>query len=189
MEFSDTGKQGIFFFEEITSTMDVARNLCRKEPEPVVVAKKQTEGRGRHGRKWISDEGGLWVSVVWANIDQKLLKYIFLVVAVAIIKTLEEFDISARIKIPNDIYIKNRKIAGILIENLEKCVIIGIGVNVNNKIKEKMDEAVSCSDILGYPLNLNSILYILLKNLCSAREQFTKDAEKFLDNARGLLIE
>ncbi|MCM8760053.1 MAG: biotin--[acetyl-CoA-carboxylase] ligase [Candidatus Omnitrophica bacterium] len=179
----------VFFIEETTSTMDVARSLCKEQNEFAVVAKKQTKGRGRQGSVWISDEGGLWVSVVWRETGQNLQKYLFMISAISIVETLSFFGISAKIKLPNDIYARNRKIAGILIENLKDCVIIGIGINVNNRIEDKMDQAVSCSFLLGHSLDLKKVLDVLLSNLNLAKALFEKDAEGFLSKIKGLLIE
>ncbi|MCM8764135.1 MAG: biotin--[acetyl-CoA-carboxylase] ligase [Candidatus Omnitrophica bacterium] len=188
MEIREIARKKVFFFEKTTSTMDIARQLCEIEFEPVIVAGVQTKGRGRQGRQWISDKGGLWVSVIWRDISRDLLNYLFVVVGFAIIETLRDFEISAKIKLPNDIYIRDQKIAGVLIENLNKCVIIGIGINVNNQISEKMDDATSCSEILGHFLELEKVLEHLLRNLYLARNQFETDAERFSNNIRGLLI-
>ncbi|MCM8815292.1 MAG: biotin--[acetyl-CoA-carboxylase] ligase [Candidatus Omnitrophica bacterium] len=188
MEIHEIATKKVFFFKKTTSTMDVARQLCQSEFEPVVVAETQTKGRGRHGREWVSDRGGLWVSVVWKDVSKNLLNHLFLVVSVSIIQTLNEFKISAKIKLPNDIYVRDNKIAGVLIENLNGCVIIGIGINVNNQISEKMDDATSCKEILGYSLDLEKVLEHLLRNLYLIRSQFETNAEKFLDKIKGLLI-
>ncbi|HXK44658.1 MAG TPA: biotin--[acetyl-CoA-carboxylase] ligase, partial [bacterium] len=167
---------------------DVARNLCEKENECVVVANKQTHGRGRHGRKWISDEGGLWVSLVWRNVNEELLRYLFIIAAQAVVDTLEQWGISARIKLPNDVYVGRSKIGGILIENLKQCVIIGIGININNTLDETMDDATSCKKILGKNLEVESVLAYLLKNLQQARKEFELNAEGFLSKVKGYLI-
>ncbi|MCX7706049.1 MAG: biotin--[acetyl-CoA-carboxylase] ligase [bacterium] len=179
----------VFFLEETTSTMDVARDFHEKENEFVIVAKKQTRGRGRQGRVWISDEGGLWLSVVWHKIDQNLMKYLFIISAISIIETLKIYGISAKIKFPNDIYIGSKKIAGILIENLKDCVIIGIGINVNNRIEDKMDESISCRSILGQTLDLDIFLSDLLINLEKVRNHFKKDSQELLNKIKGFLIE
>ncbi len=178
----------IFFFDNVASTMDVARTLCEKENEFVVVAKKQTHGRGRQGRAWISNEGGLWMSVAWRNVDEKMLRYLFIIVAKAVVDTLEQFGIVSRIKLPNDIYVKKSKIGGILIENLSLCVIIGIGINVNNTLDETMDDATSCKEILGKNLEVESVLACLLKNLQQVRKEFKLNAEGFLSSVKGYLL-
>ncbi|MCM8823003.1 MAG: biotin--[acetyl-CoA-carboxylase] ligase [Candidatus Omnitrophica bacterium] len=188
MEIHEIATKKVFFFKKTTSTMDIARQLCEIEFEPVVVAETQTKGRGRQGREWVSDQGGLWVSVVWEDVSKNLSNYLFLVVGLAIIETLNDFEISAKIKLPNDIYIQNQKVAGVLIENLNRCVIIGVGLNLNNQISEKMDDATSCKEILGYSLDLEKVLEHLLRNLYLIRSQFETNAERFLDKIKGLLI-
>lgn len=189
MEIREIAGTKVFFLKETTSTMDVARNLCEKENEFAVVANRQTIGRGRQGRSWISDDGGLWISIVWREIDHSLLKYLFIISAVSIIETLKIFKISAKIKLPNDIYVQNKKIAGVLIENLRECAIIGIGININNQIDDKMVEAISCSKLLGYNVDLNNVLNFLLKNLNLTRKRFEKNSEEFLNGIKEFLIE
>ncbi|MGB9643307.1 MAG: biotin--[acetyl-CoA-carboxylase] ligase [Candidatus Ratteibacteria bacterium] len=184
----DIANYNIFVFDEVTSTMDVARSLCEKENEFVVVAKKQTQGRGRQGRVWVSNEGGLWVSVVWRNVDEKILRYLFIIAAQAVVDTLEQFGIISRIKLPNDIYVKKCKIGGILIENLSQCVIIGIGINVNNELDETMDDATSCKEILGKNLEVKSVLTSLIQNLQKTRKAFNLNAEGFLSKVKGHLL-
>jgi BirA family biotin operon repressor/biotin-[acetyl-CoA-carboxylase] ligase len=188
MEKKKIGHYDVFFFDELTSTMDVAREMIDYGCEYAVVAKVQTDGRGRHGRKWISNEGGLWISIVWKHVDKNLLKYMFLVVAKSIVETLKNFGISSRIKLPNDIYAENRKISGILIENLRACVIIGIGINVNNDLDEEMGDATSCRNIIGCTLNLDSVLNLTIENLDKSRSCFVSDNDEFFNEIKGLLI-
>ncbi len=177
----------VFFINETTSTMDIAKKKVGQETEFVIVARRQTEGRGRLGRKWISDEGGLWASIVWKDIE-KIVNYLFIVVALAILETLRFYGIDGKIKLPNDIYCGRKKIAGVLIETSGRCAIIGIGININNHINDKMDEATSCVELIGHKLSLNDVLSTLLENLARKRRDFEADPERFLNNIKGNLI-
>jgi BirA family biotin operon repressor/biotin-[acetyl-CoA-carboxylase] ligase len=109
-------------------------------------------------------------------------------VAKSIVETLKNFGISSRIKLPNDIYAENRKISGILIENLRACVIIGIGINVNNDLDEEMGDATSCRNIIGCTLNLDSVLNLTIENLDKSRSCFVSDNDEFFNEIKGLLI-
>ncbi len=128
-------------YESVSSTNDLARALADKgEPEgTVVLADEQKRGRGKWRRVWISPQGeGIWMSLILRpKLKPEDTAKITLMTAVAIVKALDkQLGIKARIKWPNDILVKGKKIAGILTEmKTEKAkvkfVIVGIGVNTN----------------------------------------------------------
>ncbi len=131
--------ENYIFFEEINST-----NVYAKEKNlphgTVVLAENQTAGKGRKGRKWISQKGkGLYFSIVLKETlpINDFLIYSLLFPAV-IKRTLEDFIFQKiYIKWPNDLYINNKKFAGFLIEseiegNEISKIVVGIGINVNN---------------------------------------------------------
>ena len=118
--------------EETASTNEDAR---AGRPGDVFTAAYQTAGRGRLDHKWISPRGeNLMMSVVLdvANLDPIQVATLPLVAGVAVMKALETWIDSARlaIKWPNDVWVEGRKIAGILCERVNDCVIVGLGVNV-----------------------------------------------------------
>ena len=128
----------IEYFREVTSTNDSASSTARKHGD-IIWAEQQTKGRGQRGNSWESAPGkNLTFSVVIQ--PQKLSAenqfYISKTVSIAVVEALSELGIPAEIKWPNDIYIGDRKVAGILIENdlqgshIVKSV-LGIGLNVN----------------------------------------------------------
>lgn len=128
-------------FDEIGSTNTEALNQARRgAPEGVsVVARRQTAGRGRYGRVWVSEkDAGLYLSIVLRpKIDIKYLPLITLMTAVAVHDTLEElYEIDCDIKWVNDIHVDGRKICGILAETTETktglAVIVGIGINLKS---------------------------------------------------------
>jgi BirA family biotin operon repressor/biotin-[acetyl-CoA-carboxylase] ligase len=136
----------IIRYDTVTSTNEVLKELALDEigSGTVVTAKIQTGGRGRLGRTWESPDGGLWLSVL-LEIDQKIDNNKFGLVplmagssvATAI---LMEYGVDAGVKWPNDVMIDGRKVCGILCEMVEhegtRYIIIGIGINVNNRVKE-----------------------------------------------------
>lgn len=117
--------------EQTESTNDLAREL------PIwsaIRADTQSAGRGRRGSAWESSKGGLWASYTIPS-----LKHHFPSVAIGslIVCRLREFceSPSIRLKFPNDLYIDNAKLGGILIESPEPDRwIVGIGINVNNPL-------------------------------------------------------
>ncbi|HJB85153.1 MAG TPA: biotin--[acetyl-CoA-carboxylase] ligase [Candidatus Alistipes merdigallinarum] len=129
---------GFYYFDELTSTNDEARDP-RYEAGDVILAERQSRGRGQKGNRWSSESGvNLTFSVILcpgflpAERQFRLLQS----VALAVADTLDAFDVPARIKWPNDIYAGDRKAVGMLIENdlSNGCIarsIAGIGINVN----------------------------------------------------------
>ncbi len=122
------------------STMDEVKKLEYKTYEPLAIyAEKQKEGRGRRENKWISNKGNLFLSLKLKKISINkpfMLNYLTsIVVYECLLNYLSHKKIY--IKWPNDILVRNKKIAGILAEmtnvsgQLEN-VIIGIGVNIKN---------------------------------------------------------
>lgn len=128
-------------FQETSSTNDVVERLARDGvPEGVVVfAESQHKGRGRLGRKWISPPGkGLWFSVLLRpNLRPQEATQVTVLAATALARALRQHgDFRPAIKWPNDILIRERKVAGVLTElaaeiDRIRYVILGIGVNVN----------------------------------------------------------
>lgn len=126
------------YLTETTSTNDEARD-DRYSHGCVVVAERQTAGRGQRGNRWSSREGcNLMFSVVLAPAFLPAAHQFLLseAVSLAVADALGTYGIEASVKWPNDIYVGERKIAGILIENdikggVMSRSIAGIGLNVN----------------------------------------------------------
>ena len=128
------GKAGWKLFEcgSAASTNDLARELPAWS---AVRADIQTGGRGRFGRVFVSDRGGLWISAVLPA-DGGLEKWagFSLMVGVHLVRMLEDLNIpSARLRWPNDLMSGPKKLAGLLIEQSAKEVlIVGFGLNISN---------------------------------------------------------
>ena len=138
----------IFKFKSVTSTNDAAINLIKEEKKEVgcVYADKQIKGRGSHGREWISDEGNLFGSIFFPLKNNyppfNEFSIINPIIISGVIKHFcEEKNIT--LKYPNDVFVNEKKICGILQEliNLDnrKFLIVGIGVNIvtNPNINKK----------------------------------------------------
>ncbi|MDD3669384.1 MAG: biotin--[acetyl-CoA-carboxylase] ligase [Alphaproteobacteria bacterium] len=111
-------------FDALDSTQDEARAY---PPYSVVVAERQTRGRGRMGRTWESPAGNLYLTAVVPDFGDRTPQLAF-VAAVALAEALADFPV--RLKWPNDVLLDGRKIAGILLERAEGKVLVGVGVNV-----------------------------------------------------------
>lgn len=141
----------IHYFSNLDSTNShVKKNLPVYNTGDIILADMQTEGRGRQGKKWVSSSGeGLYFSILLKNNwNLKKLNFLTLVIATSIDKALKDLGFNSEIKWPNDIYINDRKVAGVLVENIIDSfnnTIIGIGVNINNRSfnPELIDKATS----------------------------------------------
>ena len=136
--------RNIQYFDTIDSTNKKTKEIAEESTDgTVIISEEQTLGRGRLGRNWSSPKGkSLLISILLKpNIEPSKVSNITLVGAVALIKTLEDFDIQGLIKWPNDIIINGKKIAGILTElsaeiNQVNYVVMGIGVNLYTNEEE-----------------------------------------------------
>lgn len=133
----------------VTSTNDVVKSLYQQQPGKIslVIAQKQTAGRGRMGKEFFSgSQHGLYFSLALQPYTNKIedIPLYTLVAAAALGKTLDKYlDESIAIKWVNDIFYKKRKVSGILSEmitNLEKNgttgIVIGIGLNIAGEFSE-----------------------------------------------------
>ena len=142
-----------FKYKKVSSTNDIAMQKIRQGYKSgVIVSDKQTRGRGRHGKKWVSNKGNLFFSIFF-NINKNIQTSRLVISNLKIIKKILSKHIKSKIKIkrPNDITVNKKKICGILNETLFynelKFLVIGIGINI-----------VSSPNIRDYPTtNLNEI--------------------------------
>lgn len=138
--------QKVYYFESIASTQKIAIDLASDNAPAgtLVIADEQTSGRGRMNRKWHSPKStGIWMSLlVRPDIPPQQAPQLTLLTAVAAVRAIEEATgITPEIKWPNDIMVNGKKIAGILTELQAEAdrihsVIIGIGLNVNQRIND-----------------------------------------------------
>jgi BirA family biotin operon repressor/biotin-[acetyl-CoA-carboxylase] ligase len=151
-------EHNIHYFDEVDSTMDIARDLARKQcPHfTVVIAGRQKKGRGRLKRSWLSSEGGLYFTiVVRPKIPPVLSSRVNFAASMILAQTLRNmFNINAMVKWPNDVLVDGKKISGILSEmeaemDMVSFINIGLGINVNNDPTPREPMATSLKKILG----------------------------------------
>ncbi|MGL9717904.1 MAG: biotin--[acetyl-CoA-carboxylase] ligase [Wolbachia sp.] len=166
----------IHHYHEVSSTNKEALDLIDRgiSNETIIIANKQTEGRGRTGKGWISPEGNFYASLVvsllqvprcntqlldssimhWNDRENlsKLTELTF-VAALAVGNTLLSFinESNVQYKWPNDILVDGKKISGILLEKKSNSnwLVIGVGVNINNA---PLPEATCVSRLLSLPV-------------------------------------
>ena len=135
----------VYYFNEIDSTQNFAQQIAQDEKEDgtIIIAEKQTNGRGRLNRKWNSPKGGISFSlIIHPKFDISSSTLVPIAVAVALSKSIKSvLDIKTAVKWPNDITIDGKKIAGVLVDasfqaNYIEYIILGIGINFDIDIKK-----------------------------------------------------
>ena len=135
----------VYYFEEIDSTQNFAQNIAadKKENGTIIIAEKQTSGRGRLDRKWTSPKGGIWFSlIIHPKFDVSSSTLIPILSAVALSKSIKSvLDIETEVKWPNDITMNGKKVAGVLVDasfqtNSIDYLILGIGINFDIDTKK-----------------------------------------------------
>lgn len=176
----------------IDSTNDFLKKMSQDqelENFTVVIAETQNKGKGQQGATWLSEpRKNLITSILISNTLSDISEVFLLNISVAlsIVKTLETLNIpSLSIKWPNDIMSENKKIAGILIENLirEKGKIdsiVGIGLNVNQTNFEDLTKASSLKKITDKEYDIENILNQIIIELKFNIEKIINNDETYL---------
>lgn len=169
----------VIILQQTESTNDVVDQMSSGDwPEGLCVfAEHQTAARGQRGKQWESAAGkGLWFSILLRpKIDIKNSERLPAWAATTIAKTLrDDFAVPAKVKLPNDVYINERKIAGVLVEmraqpRAAHIAIVGIGLNVHHAPSdfpgEIRERATSIAMAYRGRLDRNLIALALLRNL------------------------
>lgn len=169
----------IIALQETTSTNDsVFERATAVTPEGLIVfAERQTAGRGQRNNSWESAAGsGLWFSIllrpkIEIGDSPRLAEWAAGNVADSISK---EFALPATVKLPNDVIVAGKKVAGVLVEmraqkNAPHIAIVGIGVNVNQQPEDFSEElrgrAISLAIALDRRVDRHQFAIALLRNL------------------------
>lgn len=160
----------VFVLRETTSTQDAARRAGAAIGD-VYVAARQTAGRGRFGRTWAdtADAGVAFTFAAPRDTSQRLAIASALGVARAIERLRADDPGDVGIKWPNDVVVEGRKIAGVLVEQIETCALVGVGVNVAQSAwaPDLADRAVSLCQ-LGVDVPRIEVLETLLAEVPAA---------------------
>src|SRR6266496_2764295 len=169
----------IIVLEQTTSTNDAILQVqtANSDAGLVLFAEHQTAGRGQRGNRWESAAGkGLWFSILLRpkiQINDSGRLTIWAIEAISdVIRT--EFSLEPTIKLPNDVQLYGRKVAGVLVEmrRLLLCAhlaIVGIGINVNQSLEdfppELQDRAISLAMALGRQVDRQKFAVAVLRKL------------------------
>lgn len=162
-------------FDELNSTNDYATSIAHRNDSHgiVIVSEFQSQGRGQRESQWESEKGkNLLFSIVLHPKFLEVKKQFLLskAIALSLCDALSVFVNGVSIKWPNDIYIGNRKVAGILIEHSFSSpylgtTIIGVGLNVNQSVfLSSAPNPTSLSLEVGHNFDIN----VLLNSVCNA---------------------
>ncbi len=183
---TDVIGQSIQYYPELDSTNTKAWELISENAEngTVVITENQTKGRGRQANKWISTQGkSLTFSIIiYPNALPSQINIYSLIAGLAITDCLNTYDIQAQLKWPNDILISGKKVGGILCESkisggVIKSMVIGIGLNVNENIKEFPEDLRNNVTSLMIESGKRSQLEELLANIINHLEHRIQDKD------------
>ena len=173
-------KLKVFPYREVDSTNNIAIDLIKKKKyeNGCVYALYQKKGRGRHGKKWISKKGNLFSSIFF-----RLKKNYPTIEEFNLINTIINIEIINKycekkntfFKPPNDIYVNNKKICGILQEVIilekKKYLIVGIGVNLVSSPKKLNYKTTNIYEQINKRLSIDEFILEIVKKY-----------EKFINN-------
>ncbi|OPY37710.1 MAG: putative biotin ligase [Methanoregula sp. PtaU1.Bin051] len=172
------GKQ-MRYLENTPSTIWVGKQICSEEDMEkmhglVIIAEEQTGGIGRLGRAWVSPSGGIWITIVLK--PRIPIDHVFMVTmagSVAVARAIrKEYDLGALIKWPNDIFIGDKKVAGLHLELsadadvIHHCL-LSIGVDVNVPLSQfsptLQKDITSISNEIGHEVDRAALLARILR--------------------------
>ena len=195
----------IEYKKSVYSTNLIAKNLASNKIQEgtVVVAEKQTKGRGRKQRQWYSPEGGLWFSIIlYPNLPPEDGILVTMAASVSVAEAIQKSTgLSPVIKWPNDILIDGKKVCGILTEfdaemDQVNYVVVGIGINVNNELSKDISKiAASLKELMGSKVSRVNLLKTILtkfdemyNEILSGNYRFVRDSWSTFANIIGKKI-
>ena len=182
-ELKKIWKGNLYLYRELESTQIVAKELAEKGEEEgsVVLAERQTQGRGRGKNRWYSPPGGLYFTLILRPpIERKKINCLSFVFSLSVAEKIYDFTrLLPQIKWPNDILINRRKVCGMLIEAKGKekisYVLAGIGVNVNSEREDfpppLRETLTTLKEETTQPLDLENFFLQLLKTIHTHYEE------------------
>jgi BirA family biotin operon repressor/biotin-[acetyl-CoA-carboxylase] ligase len=160
---------------KVTSTLDIIHELAAEGAPAgtVVVADEQVAGRGRFGRKWSSPpKTGIWLGYLMRPTAALQSGVLAIRVGLVVLEVLERFGIRARLKWPNDVVLRDRKLAGVICEarwsgETPRWVAAGIGINVHGPLPAEIAREAVALDEVCEDVTRISILELLVPKLHS----------------------
>lgn len=215
---TETGTANVDFHDRLGSTSDRAMELLKSEAveghsnsDPIalpllVLTANQTAGRGQRERSWFAGPGSLTFTLCLANASASAVDSLLpLAVAVCVCEAIEVSApiLQTKIKWPNDVLLNNKKLAGILVENVrtknaavaQTVTLIGVGINVNNSAAEVLirsdatnqSEPGSLIDFVG-EVDLNRLLIANLQRLLALPNVLSQQPEMIVRKCSERLV-
>ena len=173
-----SGKESFIYFKTIDSTLNIALDQQFQESSvgKIVITDNQTSGKGSYNKSWYSESyKDLTFSIILGssnNFQQNLIDETCSV----IVSVLNKYQIEAYQKLPNDIYVRDRKIAGILLSNVQtgnsgNYQALSVGININSNIElKKLDSNAKANHTsfakeLGKEINREKVLVEIIELL------------------------
>ena len=184
--------ENIIWYDELDSTNNEARRvLDALDNLSVIAAVGQSAGRGQGDHTWFASPGkNITATIVLKPENLSASDYLFVtrVTTLALLSYLREHGVQARIKWPNDIWVEDRKICGILIENIidgnrMKACLIGIGLNINEEgWPENLPNPVSLKELTGKEYDVRHELQLLVGQISRHSEMLlSSDGRNYLE--------
>ncbi len=188
-----------WYADQTASTNTTALDQIRQHALPpaqtprLILADRQTSGRGRLGRTWVSDESSLTFSLAieFRLGDDDQSRWLSLAVGLGVARTLEESfpGQPASLKWPNDVYFGGGKVAGVLLETNASAdiVVIGVGVNVSTAPTLTDPSAApvrSIQTVVGQPVGRYELLHLLVSGILSTVDELRFDAGSLVHDYR-----
>ena len=190
--------QQAYYFDSIDSTQNQALKMADDPANngTVIIAAKQTGGKGRAGRKWVSPKGGIWLSIILQpKFDISITTLFPIASALALSNALEKtLKISPELKWPNDLTIKGKKIAGMLVDaslesNRIENIVLGVGINFDIDVKQIEKTLKGSPNFYGVtslceqkikvkPIQLVQTFFVELEKICDLLN--TKQTKKII---------
>lgn len=177
--------RNVIYYKEVDSTNTKIKELAKTAKEGlVVVADRQTAGRGRRGRTWESiEEGNLYMSVLLKpELEVTKAAMLTLVMAYSVANALQRWEIDVQIKWPNDLIMDKKKICGILtemevIDGQIDFIIVGVGLNLGQQVfsEDLKEKATSIFAETGNQLDRENVLSAIM-------DVFEENYACFLEN-------
>ncbi len=169
-------------YKKVKSTNDIALRLIKKKySEPtLIISEKQTNGRGRAGKKWISKRGNIFLSLFFKFNQRKINFKQFAILNAFLIKKVISKIISTNVTVkwPNDLLYNKKKFCGILQEVIKfenfDYLIVGIGLNTKIEPQNKSFKSTSLKNILKKKINNQKVL----NNIVVAYERFLEEKNR-----------
>ena len=179
----------ILYFETLDSTQTYLKEHFNELPDQTVVtANTQTAGRGRFDRRWVSEPGGLYFSILLKPTKTQFLANLTQLLALCVCQAAEKYAIQPNLKWPNDVQVAGKKLCGILSETITQNgqvagLVIGAGVNVAQKDLSHVGQPAVSLRELGVTTAKEDFLQTVLEPFFASYSAVLEDGFKAIRSA------